>query len=105
MLKKQPTLHDQHAWAMKDSRSAHTALSAMLEQMYRGEVTAEDCYPFFDMCQRQDQKLLDIEAIIRREHIRTMDASVFPAPPPTPDLELNIALAIRYLTELKEKVS
>jgi hypothetical protein len=56
------------------------------------------------MCQRQDQKLLDIEAIIRREKIRTEDALPIPYIDP-PGLEINISLAIRYLTELKEKAS
>jgi hypothetical protein len=76
----------------------------MLEKLHRREVTSEDLRPYFDMCQRQDQKLLDIEAIIRREKIRTEDALPIPYIDP-PGLEINISLAIRYLTELKEKAS
>ena len=99
MLKRNPTIHDQHAWAMGDSRNAHRALEAMLDKLYRGEVTPEDCRPFFEICQRLDQKLLDIEATIRREHIRTLDTSAHPAKEDR-QLEVNIQIAIRYLNEM-----
>ena len=67
MLKRNPALNDQHAWASRDSKNSHLALEAMIKQLESKEVTLDDCRPFFDMCQRADQKLLDIEAIIRRE--------------------------------------
>ncbi len=105
ILKKQPTLLEQHTQAMKDSQMVSNSLTDMIEKLHRKEVTPEDLRPYFEMCQRKDQQLLDIEATIRREHIRTLDVSSQPSPPPTPDLEVNISLAIRYLTEIKEKTA
>lgn len=102
-MKKQPTLYDQFAWASRDSRNSHLALEAMIKQLEEKQVTLEDCRPFFDMCQRMDQKLLDLEAIIRREHIRTMDVSQHPAPPASPQFELNVSCALRYLKECMEE--
>lgn len=101
-MKKQPTLYDQYAWASRDSRSAQDALSHMISQLEKKEASLEDCRPFFDLVQRMDQKLLDIEATIRREEIRMLDVSKYPAKL-DPQLEVNISVAIRYLREMQEQ--